>query len=315
MTTEDWASGAVVVLGAKGMLGHELMLALQDRLACSSGGRLIAYDLPELDICDSEAVRRTLRDHEAGVVINSAAYTDVDGCETNRRLAEAVNGEAPGSVATACAEVGAKMVHFGTDFIFDGQSRRPYVPGDTANPLSVYGQTKWAGEEAVRSAGGRSLVVRTSWLFGLHGRNFVEAILARASSGQPLSVVTDQLGRPTLASDLAGAVVRLLDVGAEGCVHFANSGECSWFEYASEIVRQTDMDVTVHPITSADLQQPATRPAYSVLDLNGYIGLVGDTPATWHDALQRYLHAKRAKALSATDPPPASDAPVGRIEA
>lgn len=315
MTAEDWASGGVLVLGANGMLGHELMLALRERLGSSATGQLFGFPRPDLDIRDGDAVGRVLREHGASVVINAAAYTDVDGCETNRGRAEAVNGEAPGGVAAACADVGAKMVHFGTDFVFDGRGRRPYLPDDPVSPLSVYGQTKWAGEEAIRATGCRSLVIRTSWLFGLHGRNFVEAILDRASSGQPLNVVTDQVGRPTLASDLAGAVVRLLDVGAEGSVHFANSGECSWFDFAEEIIRQAAVDVPVEPITSADLQRPATRPAYSVLDLNGYIDLVGDAPAMWHDALQRYLQARRAKALSATEAPPACDAPVGRAKA
>ena len=292
MTAEDWASGGVFVLGAKGMLGHELMSALRNRLACSSGGELFGYDLPELDICDGEAVRSVLGGHAAGVVINAAAYTDVDGCETNRELAEAVNGEAPGGVAAACAEVGAKMVHFGTDFVFDGRGRRPYLPNDPANPLSVYGRTKWAGEEAVRSAGGRSLVVRTSWLFGLHGRNFVEAILTKAEAGQPLSVVDDQIGAPTLAGDLAEAVVRLLDAAAEGTVHFTNGGSCSWYDFACEIVGCAGLDVTVSRTTSEALARPAHRPAYSVLDTSRYAELTDHTPRPWRDALRRYMDAR-----------------------
>jgi len=312
---ENWASGRVIVLGAKGMLGHELMLALGQKLGFYSPGRLFAYDLPELDICDGEAVRKTMRHHEADVVINAAAYTDVDGCESNPELAEAVNGEAAGGVAAACREAGAKMVHFSTDFVFDGRLRRPYRPDDPANPLSVYGRSKWMGEEAVRSAGGRSLVVRTSWLYGLNGRNFVDAILAQASSGRPLRVVSDQIGRPTLASDLADAVVRLLDLGAEGTVHFANSGECSWFEFAEEIIRQAAPGVTVQQITSEELRRPAERPAYSVLDLKSYIDLAGDVPATWRDALPRYLHSKRATALSAAESSTATGASEGPFRA
>lgn len=292
MTAEDWASGGVLVLGAKGMLGHELMLALRDRLGFSSRGKLFGYDLPELDVCDGEAVRRALGNHEASVVINAAACTDVDGCETNRELAEAVNGEAPGGVAAACVEVGAKMVHFGTDFVFDGRGHRPYLPDDPANPLSVYGQTKWAGEEAVRSAGGRSLVVRTSWLFGLHGRNFVEAILAKAEAEQPLSVVDDQIGAPTLASDLAEAVVHLLDACAEGTVHFTNSGSCSWFDFACEIVRGASLDAAVSRTTSEALAQPARRPGYSVLDTSRYAELTDHTPRPWRNALGRYMDAR-----------------------
>ncbi len=272
------------------MLGQELMLVLQDRL--SSGGKLFGFDLPELDICDGTAVRRVLEDHQAGVVINAAAYTDVDGCETNQALAQDVNGKAPEVVAEACAEVGAKMVHFSTDFVFDGRGRRPYLPDDQANPLSVYGQTKWAGEKAVRSAGGQSLVVRTSWLFGLQGRNFVEAILAKAEAGQPLSVVDDQIGAPTLASDLAEAVIRLLDTSAEGTVHFTNSGACSWYDFACEIVANADLDAAISRTTSEAFARPAHRPAYSVLDTSRYTELTNHTPQPWRDALRRYMDAR-----------------------
>ncbi|UCC30665.1 MAG: dTDP-4-dehydrorhamnose reductase, partial [Phycisphaerales bacterium] len=209
-------------------------------------------------------------------------------------LGMAVNGKAPGHIAQVCAQISAVLVHFGTDFIFDGRSDRPYRPDDPANPLSVYGQSKWEGEQAVRAAGCHHLIVRTSWLFGPFGHNFVEAILGQAQRGESLKVVSDELGRPTLASDLAEAVVRLLDAGARETVHFANAGQCSWFEFAREIVAQSGLDVPVTPISSDALNRAARRPAYSALDTSRYTELTGHTAAEWSEALRRYL-ASRSK--------------------
>ncbi len=250
MSPADWTAGRVLVLGAEGMLGRDLMAVFGKQLGDGANEDLVGWDLAELDIRDCEAVYSALSELRPGIVVNAAAYTDVDGCETNIELATAVNGQAPGHVARVCHEIGAMLVHFGTDFVFDGESERPYHEDDAANPLSVYGRSKWEGERAIGNAGCRHLIVRTSWLFGPGGRNFVEAILLRAKSGEPLRVVTDQVGRPTLAADLAEAVVRLLDAGAQGTVHFANSGQCSWFEFAQEIVRQAGLATTVQSITS-----------------------------------------------------------------
>lgn len=293
----DWMQkGRVLVLGARGMLGQELVRVLGER---KPEGRVFAWDVDELDICDESAVRVALSERAPAVVINAAAYTDVDGCETNQELAHAVNGAGPGNLARACIGIGAVLVHFGTDFVFDGLSGRPYRPMDAANPLSAYGRSKWEGEQAVRAAGCRHLIVRTSWLFGLGGRNFVEAILAKASAGEGLRVVDDQVGRPTLASDLAAGVVRLMDVGAAGTQHFANSGECSWYEFAKEIVQQAGMSVEVTPMKSSELGRPARRPAYSVLDTSGYEELTGDRPAPWTDALSRYLASRHSRSATA----------------
>ncbi|MFQ5592359.1 MAG: SDR family oxidoreductase, partial [Phycisphaerae bacterium] len=165
----------------------------------------------------------------------------------------------------------------------------PYLPDDPPNPLSVYGRTKWAGEQNVRNSGCRYLVLRTAWMFGPGGHNFVEAIIAQAAAGDPLRVVTDQLGSPTFAVHLADAIVRLLDIDAQGTVHFTNSGQCSWFQFAEEIVRQACVDVRVYGICTADLERPARRPGYSVLDTGGYVELTGHTPVPWNDALDEYL--------------------------
>jgi dTDP-4-dehydrorhamnose reductase len=283
------------------MLGRELTAALGQRLDGPGRQRVIGWDLPDLDIRKGEAVLKRLRRQRPSVVVNAAARTDVDECEGHAEEAMSVNAQAPGHVARACTEIEALCVHIGTDFIFDGRSDRPYRPDDEANPLSVYGRSKWEGERAVRSSGCDHLVIRTSWLFAPHGRHFVGAILNRGRAGKPLRVVDDQVGRPTLASDLAEAVIRLLDAGARQTVHFANAGQCSWFEFACEIVRQAGLDVPVRAIHSEELGQPARRPPYSVLDTDGYTRLTGHEPASWQDALRRYFAVCEARASSGAD--------------
>jgi len=292
----------MVVTGAAGMLGCELVPTLRRLLGEAASGQLFCFDL-DLDICDVAAVSAKLAELQPKTVINAAAYTNVDGCESAEAQAMAVNAAGAGNLARACRDLGTKLVHFSTDFVFDGRSHTPYRPNDQANPLSVYGTSKWAGERAIREADCAHLIVRTSWLFGPRGKNFVEAILARAEQGEALAVVTDQVGCPTLASDLAAAVVRLLDVGATGTVHYCNAEPCSWHEFAVEIVRQAGYDVTVAPITSDALERRATRPAYSVLDTANYATATGDTPRSWRDALADYLVERNAIRSASSDSP------------
>lgn len=288
--------GSVLLLGARGMLGCALAERLAARRAHGAVGDLACWDIQELDICDAAAVGRTIDQLQPDLVINCAAYTDVDGCEANAETAMAVNGAAPGHVAQACARGGALCVHLSTDFVFDGASRRPYRPDDAPHPLSVYGRSKLAGERAVAEATGKYLIVRTSWLFGPRGRNFVEAILQRAEQGEALRVVDDQVGRPTFAGDLADAILRLVDHGARGVYHFANAGACSWHEFAGRIVALAGYRVPVAAISSRELGRPARRPAYSVLDTGDYERLTGAAPARWEDALERYLQLRAAVA-------------------
>ena len=294
MNTPDWSAGNVLVLGAAGMLGHELTRTFH-AWAEASGQSVAGWDIADLDIRDRGAVMGTIGELKPQLVVNAAAHTDVDGCETDLAQALAVNAQAPGHLARACDSVGALLVHIGTDFIFDGSQTRPYRPDAAANPLSVYGRSKWKGEQAIRAALDRHLIVRSSWMFGPHGRNFVEAILAQAASAKPLRVVHDQIGSPTLAADLADAVIRLVDAGAQGTFHFANAGWCSWFEFAKEILNQTGVDRDVEPITSEQLGRPARRPAYSVLDSGKYTEATGARPAPWQDALRSYLDGKRCR--------------------
>jgi len=287
--SDSWATSPTMLTGASGMLGHELATALRARLDAP----LYCFDL-DLDIRDERAIGAKFAELKPGTVINAAAFTDVDGCESQVATAMAVNAKAAGNLAAACKNVGATLVHFSTDFVFDGSSTRPYRPDDPTNPLSVYGKSKRDGEVAIRESGCTHLIVRTSWLFGPHGKNFVEAILARAASGQPLSVVTDQVGCPTLASSLAEAVVRLLDAGATGTVHYCNAEPCSWHEFACEIVRVAGYDIPVAEVTGDVLNRPARRPAFSVLDTASYSRAPGHDPDSWRAALGRYFQERAA---------------------
>jgi dTDP-4-dehydrorhamnose reductase len=274
------------------MLGRQFMDALARRAAsplAKAPPQFAGWDLPELDIGDPQAVRERIAAARPAVVINCAAYTNVDGAEAAEAEAHRVNAEAVGHVAAACAAVDALLVHFSTDYVFDGTAEHPYAEDDPANPQSAYGRTKWAGEEALRRSGARHLLVRTSWLFGPCGRNFVAAILEKARAGERLRVVGDQVGSPTYAADLVIAVEKLLAGGARGTFHFANSGACSWFDFAREILAKADLTVAEEQITTAELGRPAPRPAYSVLATSRYAAAVGETPPPWQDAVRRYL--------------------------
>jgi len=239
-------------------------------------------------------VQERLGQIRPAVVLNCAAYTDVDGCESNMERAREVNSAAPGYVAESCKNIGALMVHYSTDFVFDGDQREPYRERDCTHPLSQYGQSKLDGEKAVAESACRHLIIRTSWLYGLHGRNFVESILRTAQRGEQLQVVIDQVGRPTYTVDLADATLRLLDADAEGIVHFANLGQCSWHEFACEIVRLAGLAINVGTLSSAELGRPAQRPAYSVLDVSRFQSLTNSTPRHWKDALSDYLQQRKA---------------------
>ncbi len=279
----------VLVTGATGMLGSDLAPVL-----AAAGHEVLARPHSDLDIADEKAVARALRELAPDVVVNCAAFTKVDDCETDPRAFE-VNARAVGFLADACGHVSAQLVQMSTDFVFDGEKGSPYAEDDAVGPLSAYGRSKRAGEEeALRLPG--SLVVRASWLFGRSGWNFVEAILKQVEAGRTrLTVVTDQVGRPTATTDLSEAVAALLDAGASGVYHFANRGEVSWNEFAREILWLAGRhDVAVEPTTAAALARPARRPAYSVLDTGKYERLTGRPIRSFRDPLAEYL-ARRAR--------------------
>lgn len=255
----------VLVTGGSGMLACDLAPAL-------AGAGYEVYPRPrsDLDVTDPMAVARAFRDVRPRIVVNCAAFTRVDACETDPR-ARAVNAEAVETLAAECDLHGARLVQISTDFVFDGAKGEPYVETDVPGPLSAYGREKRAGEEAALRLP-TSLVVRSSWLFGRGGWNFIEAVLKQAEQGKrEITVVDDQRGRPTSTTDLSEAIRSLLAAGATGIFHFANRGAVTWFEYAGEILNVAGRaDVRVVATTSAALARPAPRPAYSVLDTSRY---------------------------------------------
>jgi dTDP-4-dehydrorhamnose reductase len=270
----------ILVIGANGMLGHDLMAVLE--------GSVRGIDLPEIDITDLVSVRTVLLTLKPDIIINAAAYTDVDGCETNVEQAMAVNGEGVGLLALTAREIGSTLVQVSTDYVFNGEKGTPYLEDDLPAPLSVYGESKLAGELNAAMAP-EYLIVRTQWLYGRHGKNFVETMLRLAGEKSELAVVDDQVGSPTFTRDLALAIKALLDAGCRGDYHVANSGYCSWNEFAREIFRREGLPVTVTPTTTAALARPARRPLYSTLDCGKLARDTGFTPRPWQEALAEYL--------------------------
>ncbi len=274
----------ILVLGSRGMLGSELMQVLQ------SSHVVFGLKSSECDIAFAEDCRRAIARYSPDVVINAAAYTDVDGCETDKDRCFAVNAEGVKNIASACRERGIKVVHFSTDYIFDGTKNAPYCEEDDPSPINVYGSSKLEGERFLKDTSTNWLLIRTSWLYGLHGRNFVKTIIDRSSAVESLDVVDDQIGSPTYDVDLARAAKILLEAGKTGVFHFANRGQCSWYEFASKILQLAGKaNVQIRAISSKNLHRAALRPAWSVLDTTKYVQETNETVRYWDSALRDYL--------------------------
>ena len=276
----------ILVVGSKGMLGQELMGLF------GSGAR--GVDVEDIDITDLASVQRVLLTLKPRVVVNAAAYTDVDGCETNRELALQVNGEGVAHLAMISKDIGAKLVQLSTDYVFDGGKNACYLEDDAPAPLSVYGESKLAGEMNAKFNPDH-LIVRTQWLYGHAGKNFVETMLRLAAERSELDVVDDQIGSPTWTYDLALAIKALLDKGCRGTYHAANSGFISWNGFAREIFRLAGLAVTVNPMSTEKLGRPAPRPLYSTLDCSKLAEDTGFVPEPWQEALKRYLELRPVK--------------------
>jgi dTDP-4-dehydrorhamnose reductase len=274
-------SAPVLILGGAGMLGRawrELLTAAEVKHHSA--------DVAEIDITRDESVR-SITNGPWRTVINCAAWTDVDGAEEHEAAATEVNGRAVARLAEACRTrrgSPALLVHYSTDYVFRGDSERPYAVDQPRQPLNAYGRSKAAGEEALETSGAEFLLIRTSWLYAPWARNFVRTIAAAARQRPVLKVVNDQHGRPTSAEHLARLTAALMAVGARGTYHGADGGECTWYELAAEVVRLTGADCRVEPCTTADFPRPAKRPAYSVLDLAKTESLIGPMP-DWRDNL------------------------------
>jgi dTDP-4-dehydrorhamnose reductase len=251
----------LLVTGGGGMLG-QAVAAVATRL----GHEVVALSRTELDITDADHVRRVVTAAEPRAIVNCAAWTDVDGAETAEAAATAVNGAGPGNLARAVAESGARLVHVSTDYVFDGTKRTPWVESDPVGPIGAYGRSKLAGELEVAAAAGDHAIVRTAWLFGAGGRNFVDTMLALGRERDEVEVVTDQVGSPTWSAHLAEALVELAERrGDIGIFHAAGTGACSWYELAVEVFDRGGVRCRVLPTTSERYSRPAPRPAYSVL--------------------------------------------------
>jgi dTDP-4-dehydrorhamnose reductase len=274
----------VLVTGAAGMLGRDVVEG-----ARGAGHDVAGLSRAELDVVDVAAVERAVADLRPEAVINCAAFTDVDGAEGRYDEALAVNGAGAGNVAAAADAVGATVVQVSTDYVFGGTKSAPYMESDEPDPRSAYGRSKLEGELAVAAANPRHAIVRSSWLFGVGGRNFVATMLARGAEHDEVSVVTDQVGCPTFTGHLAPALLALAERGATGVLHVAGSGHCSWHDFAVEIFREAGIDCQVRPTDTAATGRPAPRPAYSVL-----VSERSDSPRlpSWRDGLAEYLAAR-----------------------
>lgn len=277
----------ILVTGAAGMLGRDLMLA-----AGNAGHDVVGFGRRELDVTDAAAVEKKFDLERPDIVINSSAWTDVDGAEEAEEAAFAVNGTGAGNVAAAAAGVGAGVVYVSTDYVFDGAKGAPYVESDQPAPLSAYGRTKLAGEEATAVAGKRHFIVRSAGLFGIGGNNFVETMLRLAGTQSEVLVVRDQVGSPTYTWHLAYGIVRLIEGIEYGIHHMAAAGKCSWYEFAREIFEQAKVDCKVLSGTTEMLGRPAPRPLFSALTSQREHAI---RLPSWHDGLAGYLAQREAE--------------------
>jgi len=275
----------VTIVGGTGLLGKALTREW-------TGDEVVSLGSRDVDIRSGNQVDETLQRYRPEWIVLAAAYTDVDGCEANRDLALDVNFLGAVRVARAAAAAGTKLLFLSTDYVFDGQKTTPYEIDDPLAPQSVYGESKARAEVGIREVLPECCIVRTSWVFGVGGKCFPDTILKLASTRKELDVVGDQQGCPTYTVDLARAIVELCRKEAVGTVHVTNGGECTWFDYAAEIVRQAGLSAVVKPTTSDKFVRPAKRPAYSVLS-SASLTNYGISMPTWQNGLQRYLQERQ----------------------
>ncbi len=292
----------IAIIGANGMLASMLQTRILEMV------EFHLFDLPDFDLTDIEQVRGTLTDLNPDVVINCAAFTQVDACETQSDIAFAVNGDGPGNLAIAVKSIGAILIHISTDFVFAGEVKEPYREDSITGPLSAYGQSKLQGEQTILNSGLTDYyIIRTSWLYGPNGPNFVETIIRLATEHEELGIVADQIGTPTYTADLADAIWKLilpitshssLFTAPYGFYHYSNDGECTWYDFACEIVRQLreinfPLKVQqIKPITTDEYPVPAKRPAYSVLSKEKIVAATGMIIPLWQESLARYLESR-----------------------
>ena len=281
----------IAVVGSGGRLGAALMREYRDKF------EVTGFNHTQLDLSNFDEMREKLRETDFDVLINAAAFTNVDLCETRRDQAFLINAEAPHVLAEICREKNAKLIHFSTDYVFDGEKRQPYIESDSANPISIYGESKRAGEKLVLAALDRHLVVRVSWVFGPDRPSFIDAMIKRVQENAEIDAVADKFSTPTYTLDIAEMLPQLFDLDVKGGIlHFADAGECSWQEYAQwalDCCQRLGVPVKAKTVGALKLKDMknwvARRPVYSVLSSAKYTELTGVSPRTWHDAVADYI--------------------------
>lgn len=286
----------ILITGSKGMLATQVITDLErgytelgEVPAALKGAQLVLADVDELDITDKAATEAFIAQHNPDIVINCAAYTNVDGCESNQDTAFMVNAIGSRNLAIACENTGAKLVHVSTDYVFRGDEPTPRREYDMPWPISAYGKTKYAGEQFVRQYCKKSFIVRTAWLYGYNGKNFVKTMVWLAKEKGGAKVVNDQHGNPTNAADLSHHLLKIAASEEYGTYHCTGGGECTWFEFAAEIARLAGYEGVMSPCTSEEFPTPTKRPAYSSLDNMMLRVTVGDEMRHWKDALKAYF--------------------------
>lgn len=281
----------LLVTGASGMLGQALCACLESR-----GHNVIRMPKEALDVTNYEQVMDVLAGASADLVLHCAAYTKVDQAESEPELAFLINGYGTENLAVACDKLQVPMLYFSSDYVFDGKNNRPYTTWDPTRPLSVYGRSKLAGEKAVMRHLRDFYIVRTSWLYGPYGRNFVDTIHGKAKEGKELKIVADQVGSPTCTLSLSEMVADLIATERWGVYHATDDGVTNWYEFALEICKGIDVDIK--PIPTKEYPLPATRPSYSVLDKTTLVSTIGREPQSWQESLNNYLELKKVKATA-----------------
>jgi dTDP-4-dehydrorhamnose reductase len=279
------------VVGSGGRLGAALMREYRDKF------EVTGFNHTQLDLSNFNEMREKLRETDFDVLINAAAFTNVDLCETRRDQAFLINAEAPRVLAEICREKNAKLIHFSTDYVFDGEKRQPYVESDSANPISIYGESKRAGEKLVLATQDRHLIVRVSWVFGPDRPSFIDAMIKRAQENAEIDAIADKFSTPTYTQDIAEMLPQLFDLDVKGGIlHFADAGECSWQKYAQwalDCCREFGVSVKAKTVGALKLKDMknwvARRPVYSVLSSAKYTELTGVAPRAWHDAVADYI--------------------------
>lgn len=283
----------ILITGCKGQLGKEV--ANQLTHDTDRAFSLFPVDIDELDIADKKSVKECVGNFRPDIIINCAAYTNVDGCETNENLTYKVNAIGPRNLAIAAEESNCKLIHISTDYVFSGEENGgiPHAESDPVNPISAYGRTKLAGEEYVKQYCSRYFIIRTAWLYGYYGKNFVKTIVNAGKKYGKLEVVNDQLGNPTNAVDLASVVIKLMSTDEYGIYHCTGNGICSWYDFAKKIIEYSGIDAEVKPCSTEEYKQKhplsADRPKWSALDNKHLRETIGDDMRNWEDALQDFF--------------------------